>query len=158
MENQIEKLEITNPNKNWVLKELNVIISEWEDWQRTVEEIRDHAYNANTQSKVFADGEENMNIHEILQAKALTFLNNNISGHGFIKGFDAKGCDRTDLRLKIRVKHRLQQLRILQESLKYALVPEAFLTRKAKELTNKIIESGSEVGTKLLLEYLKNPM
>jgi len=54
-----------------------------------------------------------MNIHEIFQAKTLTFLNNNITGHGFIKGFDGKAGDRTDLRLKIRVKHRLHQLRIL---------------------------------------------
>lgn len=158
METQIEKLEILNSNKNWVIDELNSIISEWENWQKFVEEIRDHPYDQNTHTEVFADGEENMEKHNILQAKTLTFLNNNIKGHGFILGFDGNACDRTDLRLKIRVKHRLKQLRILQESLKYALVPEAYLVRKAKELTDKIIESGTEAGTRILLEYLKNPM
>jgi hypothetical protein len=158
MEQQIKKLEILNPNKNWVMGELNSIISEWESWQNHVEDIRDHPYDKNTRSEVYADGEENMEKHEILQAKTLTFLNNNINGHGFITGFDGEACDRTDLRLKIRVKHRLRQLRILKESLKYALVPEAYLIRKAKELTDKIIESGTEAGTRILLEYLKNPM
>ena len=99
-----------------------------------------------------------MQKHDILQAKTLTFLNNNIKGHGFIIAFNGNGCDRTDLRLKFRVKHRLKELRILQESLKYAIVPEAYLVRKAKELTDKIIESGTEAGTRILLEYLKNPM
>ena len=158
METQIENLEIINPNKNWVIKELDSLISEWEEWQSEVELIQNHPYDHNTQTEVYADGEENMEKHEILQVKTLTFLNNNIKGHGFIKGFDRNECDRTDLRLEIRVKHRLRQLRILKGSLKYALVPEAYLIRKAKELTDKIIESGTEAGTKILLEYLKNPM
>ena len=158
MENQIEKLEILNPNKNWVISELNTIIAEWETWKISVENIQDYPYDRNTQSEVFADGEGNMEKHDILQAKTLTFLNNNIKGHGFVLGFDGNACDRTDLRLKIRVKHRLKQLRILQESLQYALVPEAYLVRKAKELTDKIIQSGTEAGTRILLEYLKNPV
>ncbi|MCK4829381.1 hypothetical protein KA005_77370 [bacterium] len=158
METQIEKLEIINPNKNWVISELNSLILEWEVWQNAVAEIQDRTYDKNMQTEVFADGEENMDKHEILQAKTLTFLNNNIKGHGFIIGFDGKGCDGTDLRLKIRVKHRLQQLRILQESLKYALVPEAYVVRKVKEITDKIIASGTEAGTRILLEYLKQPM
>ena len=158
MENQIKKLEILNANKNWVLNELHSIISEWENWQKLVDEIQDHPYDQNTHTEVFADGEENMEKHDILQAKTLTFLNNNINGHGFVLGFDGNSCDATDLRLKFRVKHRLRRLRILQESLKYALVPEAYIVRKAKELTDKIIETGSEAGTKLLVEFLKNPM
>ena len=154
----MENLEIINPNKNWVIKELDALIVEWEEWQSGVAQIEDHPYDHNTQSEVYADGEENMEKHDILQAKTLTFLNNNIKGHGFIKGFDGQGCDRIDLRLSIRVKHRLTQLRILQASIKYALVPEAYLIRKAKEVTDKIIASGTETGSKILLEYLKNPM
>ena len=157
METQIENLEIINPNKNWVVKELGTLISEWEQWQIEEQLIQDHPYDHNTHTEVYADGEENMEKHDILQAKTRTFLNNNIKGHGFIKGFDGNECDRTDLRLKIRVKHRLRQLRILRDSLKYALIPEAYLIRKAKELTDKIIESGTETGTKILLEYLKHP-
>ena len=158
MEKQIEKLEIINPKKNWVVSEIISIISEWENWQKIVEVIKDHPYDQNTHSEVSADGEENMEKHDILQAKTLTFLNNNIKSHGFILGFDGKGCDRKDLRLKIRVKHRLRELRILRESFKYAIVPETYLVKKAKELTNKIIESGTEAGAIILLEHLKNPM
>jgi hypothetical protein len=91
-----------------------------------------------------------------LKGKTLTFINNNIKGHGFIKGFDGKSIDRRDLRLSFRVKHRLTELRILKDSLQYALLPEAYLICKAKELTDKIIDSGPEVGTKILLEVLKN--
>lgn len=92
MEHQIEKLEIINQNKNWVISELDSIVSEWEGWQKTVADIKDHPYDQNTQLDVFADGEENMEKHEILQAKTLTFLNNNIKGHGFISGFDGNSC------------------------------------------------------------------
>jgi len=103
-----------------------------------VEQIQDHPYDPNIQLDVFADGEENMQKHEVLQAKTLTFLNNNISGHGFIKGFDGSGCDRTDLRLKVRVKHRFHELRILQSCLKYAEVPDSLWKKKGKELVEKI--------------------
>ncbi len=84
MEKQITNLTIINPDKDWVVKELNKLIDEWEAWQKDVVQIQDHPYNRNTQTEVFADGEENMRKHEILQGKTLTFLNNNIRGHGFI--------------------------------------------------------------------------
>ena len=88
MEEQTTNLSIKNPNKSWVAKELATLIDEWVSWQDEVEQIQDHPYDPNIQLDVFADGEENMQKHEILQAKTLTFLNNNINGHGFIKGFD----------------------------------------------------------------------
>lgn len=117
---------LTNPNRGWVLKELEKLYREWTAWALVVEKIVDQPYNAQTQSGVFADGEDKMKAHEILQAKTLAFLNANIQGHGFIDGFDGHGCDRTDLRLTHRVKHRLQRLDILRASLKYAAtrVPE----------------------------------
>ena len=155
MEEQIEKLEIINPKKNWVIGELKLLIKEWENWQKEIALIKDHPYDTNTCSKVYADGGENMEKHIILQAKTLTFLNNNIKGHGFIKGVDGKSCDRTDLRLSFRVKHRVQELRILSESLQYALMPEAYLVHKAKGLADKVIAAGTDVGAKIILEQLK---
>ncbi len=157
MEEQITNLSITNPNKSWVAKELTKLIDEWIAWQKEVDQIREHPYDPNIQLDVFADGEENMQKHEILQAKTLTFLNNNINGHGFIKGFDGRGCDRTDLRLKVRVKHRLQQLRILQSCLKYAEVPESFWKKKGKELVEKISNLPADVAAQVASEWLKNP-
>ena len=157
MEKQITNLAIINPNRNWVVKELAKIVEEWTAWQQEVAQIRDHPYDPSTQSEVFLDGEKNMQKHEILQAKTLTFLNNNIRGHGFIKGFDGQCCDRTDLRLKIRVKHRLHDLRILQSCLEYAEVPESFWKKKGKELVEKISNMPADVGAQVASEWLKNP-
>ena len=157
MEEQITNLAIINPNKNWVVKELTKIIDEWIAWQKEVDQIQDHPYDPNTQLDVFLDGEENMQKHEILQAKTLTFLNNNIHGHGFIKGFDDRCCDRTDLRLKIRVKHRLHNLRVLQSCLEYAEVPESFWKKKGKDLVEKISNMPADVAAQVATEWLKNP-
>lgn len=157
MEEQIDNLEFINPNKALIFRELEKLFAEWEIWQKEILKIVDQPYDANRQSEVFADGEENMYFHEILQAKTLTFLNNNIKGHGFIKGFDGRGCDRTDLRLKIRVKHRIQQLRILLASLQYAKVPESFWKEKSKELVQSIVNKGTDAAIEIATQYLKNP-
>jgi hypothetical protein len=77
-----------------VIKKLNEIIREWVSWSGEVERIVDQPYNPNTQLEVFADGEDMMNKHEVLQMKTLAFLNNNIRSHGFINGFDGSHCDR----------------------------------------------------------------
>jgi len=157
MEEQISKLRITNPNRGWVVRELNKLIAEWEEWQKEVAAIQDHPYNPQIQLDVFTDGEENMNKHDILQAKILTFLNNSIEGHGFITGFDGRGCDRTDLRLSFRVKHRLHRLRVLQASLQYAVVPDSFWKIKGKELVDKILSLPKDVAAQVAEEWLKNP-
>jgi hypothetical protein len=124
MDDQVEPLEITNPNRAWVVAQLEQLLAEWLTWQQEVEKIVDQPYDRQTQSEVFADGEAMMLRHDVLQAKTLTFLNNNIRGHGFIRGFDGHGADRTDLRLRVRVQHRLHRLTVLKESLQYAKVPD----------------------------------
>ncbi len=120
-ESKSQSLVLTNPDREWILSELEQLYSEWQEWADKVSQIEDHPFDAQFQTEVWADGEENMQAHARLQAKTLTFLDNNIQGHGFIDGFDGKGCDRTDLRLAHRVKHRLQRLEILRDSLKYAV-------------------------------------
>ncbi len=155
MEKQIENLEIINPKTAWVIDELEKLIREWEVWQSEIDKIEAQPYDPNIQSDVFKDGEDNMNGHEILQVKTLTFMNNNIKGHGFITGFDGNQCDRNDLRLRIRVKHRLQNLRILRASLEYAWVPESVLKKKSKELAKKVIDTGVDAGSKILLDLMK---
>jgi hypothetical protein len=114
---QLTSLAFIHPNRRWVVKELEKLLAEWEAWSKEVDQIVDQRYDRNAQSEVFANGESFMQKHEILQSKTLTFLNSNISGHGFIAGFDGRHCDRTDLRLKHRVKHRIQELRVLRACL-----------------------------------------
>jgi hypothetical protein len=111
---------LKNRDRAWVAAELDKLRDEWAIWQQVVAQIADHPYDSSTHSDVFADGEANMRHHSILQAKTLAFLNTNIENHGFIEGFDGTGCDRTDLRLSYRVKHRLHALDALRASLPYA--------------------------------------
>jgi uncharacterized protein (TIGR02391 family) len=117
---QPQNIEITNPNRAWVIGQFEKLYVEWVTWQKEVEAIVDKPYDRNTHSEVFADGEDMMLRHDALQAKTLTFLNNNIKGHGFILGFNGRHVDRTDLRLKIRVKHRLHDLEVLKACLEWA--------------------------------------
>jgi uncharacterized protein (TIGR02391 family) len=117
---QIEPLEVTNPDAAWVRTEFEKLYAEWVAWQRDVEAIVDQPYDRRTQSEVFADGKENRLKHDVLQAKTLTFLNNNVKGHGFICGFDGRHIDRTDLRLKVRVEHRLHELEMLRGALPWS--------------------------------------
>lgn len=155
---QIELLEIINPNRAWVIDELDQLHSEWLDWQREVDKIIDQPYDRQIQSEVFADGETMMHKHEVLQAKTLTFLNNNVRGHGFIRRFDGRGIDRTDLRLRLRVKHRLHQLDMLKASFQYAKLPESFWRQKAKELLDKVAKKTGDAAVEVAVSYLKNPL
>lgn len=149
---------ISNPRKEWVINELNALIVQWESWQQEVARIQDHSYNPNTQSDVFLDGEENMGKHSILQMKTITFLDNNTDAHWFIHGRKDRGCDRTDLRLNIRVKHRLQELREIQASLQYAMLTDSFWKQKGKEMIDKIADKSPEVALEIVAGYLKNPL
>jgi hypothetical protein len=155
---QVDLLEITSTNTAWVVAELDALYAEWLEWQREVEKIVDQPYDRQTQSDVFADGEAMMHRHEVLQAKTLTFLNNNVRGHGFIRGFDGQRIDRTDLRLRIRVKHRMHQLDLLRASLQYAKVPESFWKQKGKELVDKIAKKTGDAAIDVAASYLKNPL
>jgi len=74
----------------------------------------DQPYDRDTESAVFADGRDAMLKHDVLQRKTLTFLSRNISSHGFISGFDGQNVDRTDLKLKVRVEHRLRDLELIR--------------------------------------------
>ncbi|WP_432736493.1 hypothetical protein [Maridesulfovibrio sp. FT414] len=144
---------LTNPKQ--VFHQLEELIQEWYNWQKHVAQIHDHDYDPNTQSKVCADGEENMYKHEVLQEKTLTFLDNNVDNHGFIVGIDNTKCDRDDLRLAIRVKHRIQDLEIIKARLIYAKVPESFWKERAKDLFTKITNNPDKT-IELLTEALKH--
>lgn len=115
--------EIVVEDSRSVIRRVGDIIKEWEKWSGEVANIVDQPYDHNTQLEVFKDGEDMMHKHEVLQMKTLAFLNKNIKSHGFIVGFDGTHCDRIDLRLKHRVKHRLQELRVLQACLQEVGTP-----------------------------------
>ena len=115
-------LALKTPNTSWVVQELDAIIDEWRAWQKEVDLLGDDPHDPfdPKPGRVLADGEENIKKHRILQAKTLEFLENNIAGHGFIHGRDGTKIDRDDLRLRFRVKHRLDDLDELRACLQYA--------------------------------------
>ncbi|WP_395018429.1 hypothetical protein [Dongia sp.] len=113
-ERRPRKITLSNPDRDWVVSELDKLIEEWREWQSVVAQIHDQPFDCNIESNVYADGAGNMKRHTILQEKTLTFLDQNIEGHNFIFGFDNDHIDRTDLRLKWRVEHRLEELDVLK--------------------------------------------
>ena len=70
---------------------------------------------------------------------------------------DGKQCDRNDLRLKIRVDHRIHNLNVLIASLEYANVPDAYWKSKSKELLTKVIDKSSDEAINMVAGYLKDP-
>ena len=154
----MSNLTITNPRKNWVAEELAKLIKEWEEWQMVVSKIEDQPYDKKRQTEVYADGEENMEMHSVLQMKTITFLDNHTSGHWFIKGHEGGGCDRKDCRLSIRVKHRLRDLREISSSLQYALQTDSYWKKIAKEMVEKTADKSPEIALDIIAGYLKNPV
>lgn len=155
MNTSSQTLAFKNPKKEWVVQELEKLRDEWAKWQREVNQIEDHPYDRMQQSAVMADGAENLKRHRILQAKTIVFLDNNLEGHGFVHGRDGSKIDRDDLRLKIRVQHRLDDLDELRACLAYAKVPDSYWTAKAKELVDKIANKAPEAAIEVAARYLK---
>jgi hypothetical protein len=87
----------------------------------------------------------------------LEFLDQNIVGHGFIRGRDSRGVDRTDLRLHYRVKHRLDELDDLRACLNYvkdqdvATPPEQTIQTNAFRLLQIMDEATRGVSTPVYL-------
>lgn len=153
-----KKLRITNPRHDWVRTEFKKLLAEWVAWEREVDQIQDHPNPEGLDSDVFKDGKPNIRNHQMLQEKTRTFLDNNVDGHNFICGFDGSHLDRTDLRLKFRVEHRLSELYSLDAALTYALVPEGFWMTKGKELIDRIADEAPEEALRIVSSYLKNPI
>lgn len=154
----LEKLRIINPRHDWVRNEFKKLLAEWEEWEKEVDQIEDQPIPEGLASDTFKDGKPNIRKHQMLQEKTRTFLDNNVEGHNFIKGFDGDHIDRTDLRLNFRVEHRMDELCVLDAALIYALVPEGFWMSKGKELIDRIADKAPEETLRIVSSYLKNPL
>jgi len=158
LERQRVPLAFKNANTAWVSTELEKLYEEWVAWLAFVQTIEDHPYDKNTHSEVFADGVENLNRHQVLAMKTLTFLDNNVQGHDFMRvQSEGKPFERTDLRLAKRVPHRIQELEVLRASLQYALVPDGFWKEKGKLLVDTLARVGPEKAAELATKLLRNP-
>ncbi|WP_167685700.1 hypothetical protein [Parasedimentitalea denitrificans] len=157
-EKKREMLAFKNSNRAWVMAELKKLFDEWEAWAKFVQTIEDHPFDRNTQSEIFADGVENLDKHDILRTKTLTFLDNNIQGHNFMRSNEyEEPFERTDLRLILRVPHRIKDLKVLLASLEYALVPDGFWKERGKSLLNSIEDKAPDSALRIVESYLRNP-
>jgi hypothetical protein len=150
-------LALTNPNKAWVDRQLDILMAEWRAWQDEVEVINYppiDPLDPKPQTSIYADEEGNLRKHRFLQEKTLVFLDNNITGHGFITRRDGTRIDDTSLWLKNRVKQRIDDLDELRACLPYAKVPEAYWKAKAKDMLDNIkslpLDGAIDVASKFL--------
>ena len=153
-------LALTNPNKKWVAKELDALIEEWRAWQEQVRSIPVPRATRITQrgTTFWLMVKKISKSTTFYRKKTLTFLDNNLEGHGFIYGRDGTKIDRTDLRLDIRVKHRVNDLEVLRACIQYAKVPEAYWKATAKEMLEKVAGKGPELATEIAAKYLQGIM
>jgi hypothetical protein len=69
-----EVLTLTNPNKGWVVNELDQLLGEWRSWLETARHLPDSPdYNPQTCSEAIEDGFANRQKHAVLGEK-LWFL------------------------------------------------------------------------------------
>ncbi len=151
-------LAFRNPNKAWVVAELDKLHTEWLAWGEHAKSIPDHVYDKNSKAECFADGEENMHKHDILREKTLVFLDNNIQGHDFMRcQSEGRPFEIKSARLRVKVPHRLHELEILKTCLQYAEVPEGFWKEQGKKLVKKLAEVAPDKAADVAASWLRNP-
>jgi hypothetical protein len=151
---------IENPNKAWVVKELDILRKEWDDWKLFADALGDSPeYDPQTCTEVIKDGWANISKHEILREKTLVFIGNNFSGYDFIfANWPSHPHEDNTSRLRTKIPAWIHRLETLSACAEYARVPDGFWKSKGKELVEKIIEVGPEKGAELASSWLKNPL
>ncbi len=153
-----KRLSIRNPNAAWVTSELAKLYSEWKAWHDYVLTIEDHDYDRNTHAECYADGVENIRKHEILRAKTLAFLDNNIEGHDFMLSNQYELPYEDNMgRLRTKLPHRIHELDILIASLQYAAVPEGFWKEQGKKMVEQLATVAPEKAADAAASWLRNP-
>jgi hypothetical protein len=147
-----QPLIFKTPRKSRVIKELDAIIEEWRAWKKEVDKLGADPIDPfdPKPGRIWLDGEENIKKHNILQLKTQAFLDKNLVGHGFIYGRDGMHIDRDDLRLNIRVKHRLNDLDELRARIEYAEVPAGWIKKSVAKIGRIVPDVISNVIAKLL--------
>jgi hypothetical protein len=151
---------ITDPNKGWVIRELDRLRDEWVAWLETANSLSESPdYNPQTCTEAIKDGFENRDKHEILREKTLVFIANNFSGYDFLfENWPWHPHEDVTSRLRTIIPGWIHRIETLRSCLDYARVPDGFWTSKAKKLVDKIAEVGPEKGAEIAASWLKNPL
>jgi hypothetical protein len=154
-----EVFALINPNKGWVVKELDKLRREWADWLETSQGLGvSPDFNPLTCSEAIMDGRENRRKHEILREKTLVFIGNNFSGYGFLfEGWPPHPHEDNTGRLAKIVPGWIHRLETLAACIEYARVPDGFWTEQGKNLVSKIAEVGPDKAAEVAEKFLRNP-
>jgi hypothetical protein len=151
---------ITNPNKGWVVRELDKLRNEWSDWLEIARGLGDSPdYDPQTCAESIKDGGGNIHKHAILREKTLVFIGNQFEGYDFLfEDWPHHPHEDNLSRLKIVIPGWLRRLEILSACIEYARVPDGFWATKGKQLVDKIVEVGPEKGSEIAASWLRNPL
>jgi hypothetical protein len=154
-----EIFALANPNKAWVVKEVEVLRREWIAWLETSQKLGvSPDFNPLTCSEAIKDGYENRRKHHRLREKTLVFIANNFSGYGFLfENWPTYPHEDNTGRLAEIVPGWIERLDTLNACIEYARVPDGFWKEQGKKLVSKIAEVGPEKAVEVAEKFLRNP-
>ena len=150
---------ITNPNKGWVVQELDKLRSEWAVWHEVAQNLADSPdYNPQTCTEAIKDGFANRRKHDVLREKTVEFIGNDFSGYEFLfENWPSHPHEDNTSRLAKIIPGWLHRLETLSASVEYARVPDSYWKAKGKELVDKVVKVGPDKAAEIAASYLKNP-
>lgn len=153
-----EPLALTNPNRAWVVNELDKLLDEWRTWLKHAASLPDSAdYNPNTTAEALKDGRDNLRKHEIIRERTLIFIANNFSGIEFMfRNWPSPPHEDNLSRLRSRIPGWVHRLEMLRDLIQYARVPDSFWKQKGKELVAEIAKAPDK-AVDVAASWLKNP-
>ncbi len=154
-----EILAITNPNKGWVVAELDILHHDWAAWLETARDLPDSPdYDPNTCTEAIKDGWVNRRKHEVLREKTLTFIGNNFAGYGFLfENWPQHPHESNTSRLIEIIPGWIHRLETLAACIEYARLPDGYWKSKGKQLVDEVIKATPEKAIDIAASYLRNP-
>ncbi|MQX28880.1 hypothetical protein [Sinorhizobium meliloti] len=152
-------MELLNPNKGWVVAELDKFLAEWRDWLRFVSELPDSPdYNPQTCTDAIKDGWENIRKHDVLREKTLTFLATNFGGYDFLfLNWPRPPHENNMVRKAVVVPGWIHRLETLTACIDYARVPDGFWKEQGKKMVEQLALVAPEKAADTAASWLRNP-
>lgn len=154
-----EVFAIANPNKPWVVQELDKLRKEWAEWLefgRGLGESPD--FDPNTCTECIKDGFDNLHKHEVLREKTLVFIGNNFTGYSFLfENWPSHPHEDITSRIIRKAPSWIKRLDTLVACIEYARVPDGYWKAKGKELVDALAKAAPEKAAEIAASYLKNP-
>ena len=150
---------IANPNKAWVVQELDNLRNEWAEWLGAAQNLEDSPdYDPQTCTEAIKDGFANRRKHDIIREKTLVFIGNNFTGYEFLfENWRPHPHEDNTSRLAEIIPDWIHRLETLNASIEYARVPDGFWKEKGKQLVDEIFRAAPDKAVGIATSYLQNP-